>query len=98
MSAVRYADWWNDGNAARWWVDPTTPPDQPWTPERIVLWHLEGVAWHDRPRPRRWHRCRPVTRGLVGLCEGLERCACGAIRRGGPFLLFAPHWLERNTR
>ena len=40
---------------------------------------LGGVPWHKAPLPRRWHRCRPQTRGMMA-GGYVERCPCGAIR------------------
>lgn len=54
---------------------------------------LDGVAWYDSPVPRRWHRCTPQTRAQFAGLGRVERCACGAIRRGPGDV-----WLERNSR
>lgn len=54
--------------------------------------HLEGVAWYDAPLPRRWHLCRPQTRGSFRALYS-ERCACGATRLG-----IDRFWAERNSR
>lgn len=54
---------------------------------------LGGVSWADAPRPRRWHRCYPHTRGLFVGFGMTERCACGAARLDGD----GP-WINRNSR
>lgn len=56
---------------------------------------LNGVDWCEAPRPRRWHRCKPQTRGCFVRfqCEVVERCACGATRFDG-----RGPWMERNSR
>lgn len=51
---------------------------------------LDGISWHEVPKPRRWHRCRAQTRGYVN-GEYVERCACGGL-----FVLGG--WIERNGR
>lgn len=51
-----------------------------------VVEHLDGIPWYEAPRPRRWHRCKPQTRG-----HSIARCACGAIWILGG-------WVERNSR
>ena len=53
--------------------------------------HREGIPWNVAPRPRRWHRCKPQTTGMVQATI-IDRCACGAIRLGGRI------WTERNSR
>lgn len=52
----------------------------------------DGLWWYEHPKPRRFHRCRPVTKGFA-LGGYVERCACGAIRPAnhGP-------WIEKNSR
>lgn len=76
-------------------------PSDRWQEEREVapykwdalrIWHLDGIAWFEAPLPRRFHFCRPQTRGYNSLSPLVERCACGSIRSGGRF------WLERNAR
>ncbi len=54
---------------------------------------LYGVGWHDARRPRRWHRCRPQTRGVFSSVY-TERCACGALRSSETL----GRWVDRNTR
>lgn len=56
------------------------------------VWNLHGIPHYDADLPRRWHRCWVQTYGLIGF-ETVERCACGAMRRGGRRL-----WAERNSR
>jgi hypothetical protein len=51
-----------------------------------------GVLWADAPLPRRWHRCRPQTRGWIR-AGYTERCACGAGR-----LAAHGRWAWRNER
>lgn len=53
--------------------------------------HVDGIAWTDAPIPPRWHFCRTQTYGFLGFVL-MERCACGARRRGGR------SWLNRNSR
>lgn len=58
---------------------------------------LHGVAWDQRPIPRRWHWCKATT--LVadfadGVVEWIERCACGGIRIDGE----QGSWCYRNSR
>lgn len=67
------------------WIDS-------WRQGSEFLQHLGGVDWMDAPKPRRWHKCKPQTRGEFGL-ELVERCACGGARLFG----FGP-WVERNSR
>jgi hypothetical protein len=43
------------------------------------LEHRDGVPWWDAdPGPRLLHRCKPQTKGWVGL-RYVERCSCGAF-------------------
>ena len=58
----------------------------------MELFNVNDVPWHDAPLPRRLHRCRTQTSGLMGLTL-VERCACGAIRLDG-----RGPWADRNTR
>jgi hypothetical protein len=52
--------------------------------------HLDGVPWYEAPVPRKWHRCKPQTRGYYNL-SFVQRCACGATwMRGG--------WVGKNER
>lgn len=53
---------------------------------------MDGVPWHQAPRPRRRHRCTAQTRALTSRMRYVERCACGAIR------IDRAVWLERNSR
>jgi len=55
--------------------------------------HLAGVPWFEAPIPRKRHRCRAQTRGLIGF-EMVHRCACGAIQNHSRF---PGSWLERNS-
>jgi len=58
--------------------------------------HVESVNdmdWFDAPKPRRWHRCKPQTRGSFTAYGLVERCACGGVRMGG-----GGPWIERNSR
>lgn len=56
--------------------------------------NLDGVPWHEAPIPRRFHRCRPQTMGLIGF-TWIARCACGALRyEDSP----DSPWLDRNAR
>lgn len=59
----------------------------------VELEHLDGVPWWEASVPRRWHRCRVQSRGHISLSDYVERCACGAIRRGGD-----RPWLNKNER
>lgn len=56
-----------------------------------VIYDFDGISWHEAPVPRRLHRCRPQTYGLIGFSLYV-RCACGAISPDGD------PWLERNSR
>ena len=56
------------------------------------LEHLGGVSWADAPRPRRWHRCKPQTRGFFH-GRMTYRCACGAAAVDWPEI-----WINRNSR
>lgn len=60
--------------------------------EKVKIEHLNGVSWIRALKPRRWHRCKPQTRGATGTINLIERCACGAIRLDGRY------WFERNSR
>ena len=40
-----------------------------------LLWHRDGIAWHEAPRPFIWHRHRVQTAGF-----GAYRCRCGAFK------------------
>lgn len=60
--------------------------------ESTEVWHLDGVAWADAPLPRRFHRCRPQTKGTTGFFIRVQRCACGAYRDN--YLI----WIRRNER
>lgn len=53
---------------------------------------LNGVAWYDAPKPRRWHRCKAQTRGRFNDLA-MDRCACGGVRYVGD-----DFWIERNSR
>lgn len=61
--------------------------------------HRDGVAWWDAPVPRRFrHQHRWQTRGWVGEFGllNIDRCACGAIRKGqGPWVMLDP-WPEKR--
>lgn len=59
----------------------------------LPVWNLNGVRWHDAPRPRRWHQCEVQTRAWLNF-ELIERCACGAMRHGG----IQHRWINRNER
>lgn len=63
-----------------------------WLSDFDFVQNLDGVPWFEAKRPRRWHRCKPQTRGQAGFAGYLERCACGAISREGR------HWFDRNSR
>lgn len=60
------------------------------------LEHRNGVAWHDAPIPRKFHRCTAQSRGFIlSMKHGpviIERCACGAVN------FESEGWDERNTR
>jgi hypothetical protein len=60
---------------------------------RLGMTHVDGVAWHEAPLPRRWHRCKPQTSGRLSGGSLIERCACGAVRYDGHGV-----WIERNQR
>lgn len=52
---------------------------------------LDGVSWLDAPLPRRLHRCRAQTRGVMP-SGTVYRCACGAMSRDERW------WSRRNSR
>lgn len=54
--------------------------------------HLDGVPWHEAPKPHRFHRCHAQTKGWVNLLTLVRRCACGAIDIDGM------GWTEKNSR
>jgi hypothetical protein len=57
-----------------------------------MIQHANAVTWAEAPIPRRLHRCRRQTVGVVRFFTLIERCACGAARiDGGP-------WIEKNSR
>lgn len=69
--------------------------------------HRDGVPWNEAPRPWRWHRCRPQTRGVVEGRDGerllVERCRCGGIRMAlhqgyGWWPSLPGFWINRNER
>jgi len=60
---------------------------------KTMIEHLDGVPWHQAPKPRRWHRCWPQTRGWMNYFTTVDRCACGAVR-----LDDSPPWINRNSR
>jgi hypothetical protein len=74
-----------DRMAAYWRAHPPVGAPQ--------VFNLDGVPHHKAPIPRRWHRCWVQTYGYLGGFDVVERCACGAIRRGG-----TRRWSERNSR
>lgn len=55
--------------------------------------HLDGIPWYKAPIPRRWHRCKPQTKGWLRYFTRVQRCACGGIRMDGHH-----GWAERNSR
>lgn len=57
--------------------------------DTVLLFHKDGVPWHDAKLPHRLHRCTAQTVG-VHLFRKIERCACGASRADGRF------WSGRN--
>jgi hypothetical protein len=74
----------------------TDPSDIEWIKRELqkdAPYHLDGIPWYDAPRPFWLHRCKVQTYGYVGMFDYVERCACGAIRRGG-----TRFWFERNSR
>jgi hypothetical protein len=54
--------------------------------------HRDGIPWHQAPRPRRYHLCRPWTIG-IGNYGPVFRCACGALQLAGD-----RKWVGRNCR
>lgn len=63
-------------------------PDGP----AYYLEHRDGIDWLYAPKPWRFHRCRPQTRGWVGW-DHVQRCACGAIRLREDY-----PWMDRNSK
>ena len=65
------------------------------------LEHLDGVAWHAAPAPRRLHRHQVQTRGVMSGLP-IERCACGAFgpapweRIEGRERRVRPFWTSRR--
>lgn len=53
--------------------------------------HVNGVAWHEAPLPRRLHRCKPQTTAWINIFDQFDRCACGAARYNGR------GWMGRNS-
>ena len=74
-------------SATQKWV---TDPDS--VPGGASMRHLDGIPYWDAKTPRRWHRCKPQTRGFF---DGalVERCACGGISSASSSI-----WHERNTK
>lgn len=56
-----------------------------------MIFHTNGIPWHEAPLPRRFHRCWIQTYGMVGGII-VSRCPCGAIS----YDLY--DWMERNSR
>jgi hypothetical protein len=63
----------------------------PLPPDLSGLYNLGGVPWWEAPIPRRWHRCKPQTKGWSG--RMVFRCACGASAVDD-----TRHWFDRNQR
>lgn len=63
-----------------------------WEGSGEYLENIDGVAWHEAPKPWRWHRCKPQTRGRFSDLA-VDRCACGGMRYMGD-----DFWIERNSR
>lgn len=59
--------------------------------QETEVYDLDGIPWHQAPKPRRWHRCKAQTRGWIRWLTYVERCACGAIGDGRV-------WANRNSR
>lgn len=51
-------------------------------PEWLPVWHVDGVPWHQAPKPWRWHLHRAHTVG-VHQREEVWRCRCGAYGAPG---------------
>lgn len=68
------------------------PRNRPYGQLDPDLHHLDGVPHSEAPIPRRLHRYWVQSYGWSGFTK-VERCACGAIRRGG-----RRWWSERNSR
>lgn len=62
--------------------------------------HLDGIPWYKAPIPPVNHICFRQTLGWIRLLDGVERCACGAIRRLDIYRTWIPNdgWLDRNSR
>lgn len=58
----------------------------------VEIQDKNGISWHEAPRPSRFHRCKAQTRGWIGF-DLVERCRCGAIRRGRDRF-----WIHKNSR
>lgn len=58
---------------------------------RSAIVNRDGVWWHEAPKPPRFHRCKPQTKGWATLDE-VRRCACGGVSLNGG------RWFDRNSR
>jgi hypothetical protein len=58
---------------------------------KILIQNLEGVWWHEAPKPSRWHKCWIQTVGYASF--SVQRCACGAARMSR-----WDRWVKRNSR
>ena len=70
--------------ATRWAPDLTSAVD--------IEHRRDDTPWDEAPRPPRWHRCRPWTKGQHITDAVIYRCACGARRTD------EHPWTDRNTR
>lgn len=59
---------------------------------RLGIKHKDGVPWHKAGLPPWDHECWVQTRGWLHEIDLVERCACGAVRMGGP----THCWIEVN--
>lgn len=59
---------------------------------QLGIEHKDGVPWHKADLPPWDHECWVQTRGWVRMFDLVERCACGAVRMGGP----SHSWIEVN--
>lgn len=62
------------------------------TKENTSIENKDGVTWSEAPLPKRFHKCRPQSRGWIKF-SFIERCACGAHRYDG-----CGSWMLKNSR
>lgn len=58
---------------------------------RTCIFHVNDIPWYKAPLPRRFHRCKAQSWGMLNW-EHWDRCACGAFRRN------YRRWVNKNER